>query len=166
MVEVSEATNPVAPYERTQMEPEIEALITVMLRLGRVFKSRMRGNLLTPPQMYLLTELRELTIRQGGAHPGELAGRCCLSSPAVTAALDELVEKGYCMRTHSETDRRKVLVQLTPIGDATLTTVHANAATAMQEMLRGWDAQSKERLLAVLSQLDESAGRYLTQTKP
>src|SRR5690242_11828769 len=120
------------------IEAQIEALVAVMPRLGRIFKSQLRGFQLSMPQMGILMALQDQT-EHGGAHPGELADRLCLSSPAMTAALDELVEKGYCVRAHSEKDRRKVLVRTTPEGAATLGAAHEVVAQGLRAMFHNWD---------------------------
>lgn len=156
------AGGPVAgPPEDTQ----IEALIKVLPRMGRIFKSQWRGLHLTVPQMSMLMELQELAVRQGGANPGELADRFCLSSPAVTAALDELVEKGYCIRRHSEKDRRKVVVCPTPEGAAILAEVQGRAAQSLRAMLGEWDQERLGRLLSALQDLDATAEAYLARGK-
>jgi DNA-binding MarR family transcriptional regulator len=144
-------------------EVQIEALVKVLPRLARIFKSQWRGLSLTVPQMSMLMELQDLTARQGGANPGELADRCCLSGPAVTATLDELVEKGYCSRSHSEKDRRKVVVAITPEGAAILSGVQAAAAQSLRVMLGDWDRQRLARLLDALQDLDVTADTYLTR---
>jgi DNA-binding MarR family transcriptional regulator len=150
-----------APPENTQ----IEALVKVLPRMARIFKSQWRGLRLTVPQMSMLMELQELAARQGGAHPSELADRFCLSSPAITAALDELVEKGYCIRTHSETDRRKVVVRPTPEGDAVLAEVQERATEGLRAMLSDWDQERLNRLLDALRDLDATTEAYLARGK-
>lgn len=147
------------------VDTQIEMLVRLLPQLVRVLKAQWRGLSLTGPQMGMLEELQTLTERQGGAHPGELADRFCLSSPAVTAALDELVEKGYCRRSHSEQDRRKVLVQLTPVGALALAEAQEGAARGLHAMLAEWDSDRLARLLAALRDLDEAAGASLARGK-
>jgi DNA-binding MarR family transcriptional regulator len=142
-------------------ETQIQALVSLLPRLGRIFKSQLRGAQLSMPQMAMLMALREQTESRGGAHPGELADRFCLSSPAITAALDELVEKGYCVRTHSEKDRRKVLVRSTPEGEAMVAAAQATVTQGMREMLGGWDQERIGRLLTAMQDLDAAAESYL-----
>jgi DNA-binding MarR family transcriptional regulator len=152
--------------ERTAHDvSQIELLVKLLPKLARIMKSQWRGLSLTAPQMGMLMELQDLTVQQGGAHPGELADRFCLSSPAVTAALDELVEKGYCQRSHSEKDRRKVVVQVTPAGAAMLAEAQEGATRSMQALLADWDEARVTRLLAALQDLDATAGFHLTQGK-
>lgn len=154
---------PVADEQEGSASTQMEMLVKMLPKLARIFKSQWRGLPLTAPQMGMLMELQELTERQGGAHPGELADRFCLSSPAVTAALDELVEKGYCLRSHSEKDRRKVIVRVTPAGAAMLAEAQEGAARSMQAMLADWDQPRLTRLLAALQDLDTAAGVFLAR---
>lgn len=133
----------------------IEALERITPRLGKVFKSQMREGPLTVQQMMMLREIHD------EARPGELARRCGISSSATTAALDGLVRGGYCVRAHSETDRREVLVHITPSGIDALAVAQSNAKTAIREMLQGWDEGSMERLLTVLQDLENAANSYL-----
>jgi DNA-binding MarR family transcriptional regulator len=49
-------------------------------------------------------------------HPSDLARRLGITGPACTAAVDQLVRAGYVGRVPSETDRRQVLLSLTPKG--------------------------------------------------
>ncbi len=148
------------------LDEQIEALVRALPRLARIFKSQLRGTQITAPQMSMLMELQDLTDRQGGAHPSELADRFCLSSPAITGALDDLVEKGYCKRTHSEQDRRKVVVQCTPAGTAALQAVHARVVQGLRTMLGEWDEQRLGRLLTALADLDAAAEVYLARARP
>jgi DNA-binding MarR family transcriptional regulator len=144
------------------VESQVEALIKVLPRIARIFKSHWRGLSLTVPQMSMLMELQDLTLSQGGANPSELADRFCLSGPAVTAAIDELVDKGYCSRTHSEKDRRKVVIAITPGGATVLAEVRAAVAQNLRAMLSAWDEQRLARLLDALQDLDATADAYLS----
>lgn len=133
----------------------IDALERVVPRLGRVFKSQLREGPLTIQQMFMLRAIHD------GARPGELARRCSISSSATTAALDGLVREGYCVRTHSERDRREVLVQVTPAGMDALAAAQAGATEALRELLDGWDEERTRQLLAALHDLDAAVDGYL-----
>lgn len=144
-----------------------ETLINFFPRLSRIFKSQMRGGPLTPPQMFLLMGIQDLSeLHQDGAQPGELARRACLSSAAITAALDDLVDGGYCVRAHSEKDRRKVLVHLTPLGTEVLHEVRAGSEAAVHGMLAGWSEAQMAQLTHSLSHLGEAAEEYVSQMGP
>jgi DNA-binding MarR family transcriptional regulator len=64
------------------------------------------------------TDARCLDIvdNEGGAiTAGRLAELSGLTTAAVTAVIDRLEEKGYARRVRDESDRRRVLVELTPL---------------------------------------------------
>ena len=62
------------------------------------------------------TDMRCLdTIEREGPVPaGRLAEATGLTSGAITTALDRLERAGYARRVHDPTDRRRVLVEITP----------------------------------------------------
>jgi DNA-binding MarR family transcriptional regulator len=158
-----EETERTGAFNQTAQEC-IETLINVFPRLTRIFKSQMRGGPLTPPQMFLLMGIQDLSeLHQDGAQPGELARRACLSSAAITAALDDLVEGGYCVRAHSEKDRRKVLVHLTPLGTEVLNEARAGTAAAVRGMLDGLSEAQMAQLRDSLRDLGEAAEEYVSQ---
>ena len=61
------------------------------------------------------TDLRCLDIIQGrdGLTAGELASASGLTTGAVTAVIDRLEHAGYARRARDESDRRKVIVEVT-----------------------------------------------------
>ncbi|HEY7122430.1 MAG TPA: MarR family transcriptional regulator [Ktedonobacterales bacterium] len=63
-----------------------------------------------------LTDLRclGLLLRHGAMGAGQLAAAAELSPGAMTAALDRLERLGYIARVRSSTDRRGVIVEVTP----------------------------------------------------
>jgi DNA-binding MarR family transcriptional regulator len=63
------------------------------------------------------TDARCLDIleREGQITAGRLAELSGLTTAAVTAVLDRLEQAGYGRRVRDETDRRRVLVELTPL---------------------------------------------------
>lgn len=147
-------------------DDDIEALAEVLSRLGRIVKTQLKGSPLTMPQMGMLMAVHRTTAEGGGIHPGEIAECCCLSGPAVTAALDDLVEKGYCVRAHTESDRRKVLIQTTSHGDAVMREALAGIGQGLRCMLHDWDRPRIRQLVTVLYDLDAAADAYRAQPKP
>ena len=148
--------------ERTVMISSVHKALVRLEEKGYL-KSHMGGSL-TPQQMHLLLAVCDLSrLHEEGAQPGELSRRCLLSSPAITAAVDDLVEHGLCVRTHSEKDRRKVLVRLTPQGQLALQEARAAATSALAGLLAGWDEARMREFLAMLRELDRSVAATLDQ---
>ena len=58
------------------------------------------------------------TLANNGRHatPGEIADRLGITSSSTTGLVERLADGGYIRRSHSETDRRQVLLQLLPKG--------------------------------------------------
>lgn len=133
----------------------IETLVEILPRVTRMLKSQLRGGKLTPQNMILLTIMQELDdIHEDGSNPGELARKSCLSSAAITAALDDLVAGGFCVRAHSEKDRRKVLLHVTPHGRLALAEMREDIRALLYRMLNGWDGERATRLRMALVDLD------------
>ncbi len=133
----------------------IEALVRVLPRVTRALKSQLRSSKLGTQHIFLLMTIADLQQASGeGAHPGELARLAWLSGAAITATLDDLVDAGYCARAHTEKDRRKVLVQVTPAGQKILEEVHTQAKQSLREVLGDWNEQRRVELCRVLHDLD------------
>ena len=80
---------------------------------------------LTAPQLLVLQSLRDF----GELPVGELAGKVNLSQATVTSIVDRLERKSMVQRERSQSDKRKVFVQLTENGVKAI----KNAPTPLQE---------------------------------
>jgi long-chain acyl-CoA synthetase len=68
-----------------------------------------------------LSQYRILGILdEGSAMSSSLAERLAVRPPSVTAVIDGLVARGLVVRTHSEDDRRRISLGMTPQGQAVL----------------------------------------------
>jgi len=74
-----------------------------------------------------------LQLAQGDEASTSLARKLAVSAPSVTAVVDGFVSRGAIERTHSEEDRRKVSLALTPVGRALL----AEAEVVVSARLEG-----------------------------
>lgn len=63
------------------------------------------------------TDLRclDLLHRDGAMSAGDLARACGLTTGALTRLLDRIERTGYARRVHDARDRRRVVVELTPL---------------------------------------------------
>jgi MarR family transcriptional regulator, organic hydroperoxide resistance regulator len=106
---------------------------------------------LSLPQYHLLEALRdddELTV-------GVLAEAAGVAPPTATRMLDCLERDGYVARRHSETDRRAVLVALTPSGRVALQAAHQQVSAWRRGVFESFDAEEREQAAALLNRLTQ-----------
>jgi DNA-binding MarR family transcriptional regulator len=106
---------------------------------------------LSLPQYHLLEALRdtgELTV-------GELAEAAGVAAPTATRMLDCLAREGHVARRHSETDRRAVLVSLTPAGRDAVAEAHERAETFRRRVFEGLGPEDREQAAALLRRLTD-----------
>ncbi len=109
MISSAEARRPVSESVEEQLWNSVSRLTRGWLRLARE-EARSLG--LSLPQLVLLGLLRE-----SGTVPVSRWAEAIGSSPsAATGLLDRLESEGYVSRAHGGSDRRQVLVALTPNG--------------------------------------------------
>lgn len=73
--------------------------------------------------------------RSGVKHPGELARRLGITPATCTWSIDQLVEGGFVVRRPSETDRRQIVLAVTPKGRRTLEAIWRRFDESLQEAL-------------------------------
>lgn len=107
-------------------------------------------------------------IRKGFTSVSEIADARGISRPAVSQAVDTLVEKGLLTRRQVKNDRRFVHLELTPAGEDLLDQIfQQNRAWMKQKMtvLSASDlSQITEALISLRSAYDES--KQKTQEEP
>jgi DNA-binding MarR family transcriptional regulator len=100
---------------------EVEGIIDRIGGLHRRIKKGMEVVVaehgLTLPDWHVMSRLR-LSSTDHRSSPGELAADLELSSGAMTSRLDRLEEQGFVRRLPDPTDRRGIVVELTPEGKA------------------------------------------------
>lgn len=98
---------------------------------------------------------RVLAILAGsdGRTIGEIAARALLKQPTATRIVDRMEEQGYVVRCPSPGDRRRVVVQLTPLGHELVTDLIARAQAHETALLATQTPAETEILKRVLGQL-------------
>ena len=89
-------------------------------------------------------------IRNGFNSVSELAEAKQISRPAVSQAVELLVQQGYIARQQSRDDRRCVKLELTPDGNAVLTNIFDRNSRWMVEKLRELSPEQLNDLLSGL----------------
>jgi len=115
------------------VDPETEAAVDRIHMLSKRIKRSTEGVVarfgLNSGEFYALLKLRVAPNQQMSA--GDLAELLDLSTGAMTNRLDGLEEHGLITRERATTDRRSVLVAMTPTGQETL--VNAVEAAGKEE---------------------------------
>jgi len=104
---------------------------------------------LSLPQYHLLETLREVDE----ATVGELAEAAGVAAPTATRMLDCLARDEYVLRRHSETDRRAVLVTLTPAGRIELEAAHGRIAEWRRRIFESLEPEEREQAAALLTRM-------------
>jgi DNA-binding MarR family transcriptional regulator len=126
---------------------EILKIIPMVMRTVAA-ELRSAGEMPAPAHFGLLTilghqprTLTELALIQG------------VSLPTMSNSISTLVQRGWVKRTSPARDRRVVLVEVTPLGKATVERVGKAAEAHLAEMLAALDQPSRRRLAAGLGVL-------------
>jgi DNA-binding MarR family transcriptional regulator len=95
-------------------------------------------------------------IRKGYSSVSDLAGARQISRPAVSQALDLLVEKGLVTRIPSRADRRCVRLELTSAGNELLNTIFKKNRVWLAEKMAGLTAAENELIVCALDLLKQT----------
>jgi DNA-binding MarR family transcriptional regulator len=79
-----------------------------------------------------------------------------VAAPTATRMLDGLARDERIIRRHSETDRRTVLVSLTPAGRKALAAAHKQSRAFRRRVLERLDPDEREQAAALLARLNEA----------
>jgi DNA-binding MarR family transcriptional regulator len=121
-------------------------VVPVIMRTIRAEMRNHRSNDLTVPLFRTLMFL--------GNHPGvsllDLARHLGLTSPSVCKIVDGLVAQALVMRQHSNIDRRKITLALTPAGQKVLKEARASTQARLADLLAPLSAQQCKAVLQAL----------------
>jgi DNA-binding MarR family transcriptional regulator len=95
--------------------------------------------------------------RLGSATQRELAAATAQHPAGVSRQLDELEKQGQVARRRAKTDRRKMVVALTPRGRSALAAMRPAVQVALQETLGVLTAAEKHVLLKLLRRIVEGS---------
>ncbi|UJF34457.1 MarR family winged helix-turn-helix transcriptional regulator [Paenibacillus hexagrammi] len=108
---------------------------------------------ITGPQYFMLF----MIMKQGSAKQTQLAELMGVKPSAITVMIDRLVQSGYVVRKHHETDRRVVLVELTEDGRHVLQTAEQ---THKEVAAQGLSQLSPEELDLFIRMMEKLATYY------
>jgi DNA-binding MarR family transcriptional regulator len=103
------------------------------------------------------TQLRILlAIEYGRNQVGKLARSARVAQPAMSKIVDSLIRQGYVRRDPHPSDRRKILLSLTPRGSTTTRRIRGRAAEKYVSAIKALSHQERKRLtqgLAIISEV-------------
>lgn len=94
----------------------------------------------------------DLLLSAGGLTAGELATQSGLSPAATTAAVERLEARDYATRTRDESDRRRVLVRLTPLAETRSARIYGNIQRTGTALLARYSRSQLETIEAFLTE--------------
>ncbi len=134
------------------MEPR---LLDRLLQIADLFRKDMArafaGTGLTPARVHVLWALQHA----GPSTQQALAGLCGVTPRNITALVDALEGTGHVRRTPHPTDRRAVLVELTPDAVATMTRMqqdHQELSASLLSAVAPEDRDAVERGVAAIAE--------------
>jgi DNA-binding MarR family transcriptional regulator len=113
--------------------------------------------------------LNALAVLEGNNGPvpaGELSARMHITSGTMTSVLDTLEGNGYIRRHADPTDRRRVLVDLTPAAQAVLDRLLPEVQQAVTAVMGTLDDQALHSLLDHLTVVREALAAAPTDLPP
>jgi len=90
------------------------------------------------------------------ATPGRIAVRLGIGSPATTEIVERLVRAGYVQRTHSDEDRRRILLRLSLKGRRLVEEFRSSRQSRLRKLvsrLKGDDVRRMSRALESLNDI-------------
>lgn len=94
------------------------------------------------------------TLRRTGSpfelSPGELVEQTMVTTGAMTNRVDRLIERGYVERSHSDIDRRRIIVRLTASGRDLVDTVAPHHYALEAQLVGSLTSRQQQTLVSML----------------
>jgi DNA-binding MarR family transcriptional regulator len=126
-----------------------EQLRPLLLRLNRELRTELRDLGVSSSQASLLHAIRS----QRGIGVAELAQREKTSAPAISVHLDRLERAGLVRRVRSESDRRRVGLELTKAGTVLLRRIRSRRTAWLATRLGRLSADERSAIVKALPPL-------------
>lgn len=137
-----------------EAETAEDALVRLMLAVGRRFRSRIDGDTVDPSQAALLYTLKCL----GSMRLGDIAEAMKLDASTVSRHVHQLGEHGLIDREPDPEDGRARIIALSPAGAASLKKTFDQRREFITSALGDWNDEDRERLRHDLVRLTASLG--------
>lgn len=158
------APTPSAPDPGQAPPGRLDVLDESLLGLRRLFqrrgyRERLLADLSRPLEVTTLRLLR--AVQRAGDAPsvGEVADTLTIDPSTASRVVDRAVESGLLERRACTDDRRRARLHLTAAGQDVLDEVTARRRQLLGEVTADWDAADLDRLVDLLSRLQEGFDR-------
>jgi DNA-binding MarR family transcriptional regulator len=126
-------------------------MLSCTTRIENEIRTRLREQFdVTLPRFDLMAQLHR---HPEGLRMGELSKRMMVTGGNITGITDQLEEEKLVVRVHSATDRRVYSVKLTAAGKRAFTKMAAVHEAWIDDLMGGLNAQERNKLVQLLSQL-------------
>lgn len=133
-----------------------DAVLQVLMQLGRRLRERHPDDLLDPSTMPLLFRLR----CRGPERLSDLAAGLRLDASTVSRHVRQLEDGGLLERTGDPADGRASVVALSAVGASLLAEAMRRRRDTVTQLLTDYDDSDREQLRAVLVQLAAAVQRH------
>ena len=116
--------------DRTETATAVLTIIPLTMRLVAA-ELRQLERPIMPPQLMVLN----LLFQEGAKNLTQLAESSAVSLPTMSGTIKTLVKERFVQRTRSETDRRIVLLEITPEGAQFIETIGQKIVARMATLL-------------------------------
>ena len=134
-----------------ELEDKILSASKIMVNI--LAESLMHENVqgLSAPQFRILD-----MVFHGVDKPADVAKMLDVSPPALTWILEKLENMGFLERSHSDSDRRRVVLGLTSMGEDVVRRVNAHRRNLLVKVLGGMEAKEVAQLESALETFTNS----------
>lgn len=147
------SSRPVQPRPADHGE---QSLAAEVFKLGRDLRTAIDREL-APHGITTQQAAVMLVARLHGMYgPGYLADPLGTDTAGMTRLVDRLEAKGFVTRQSSQTDRRSIVIELTPAGQALAPALIRAFRHAQQKLLDGMDRSEVEQFRATIRRLREN----------
>ncbi|NRQ51692.1 MarR family winged helix-turn-helix transcriptional regulator [Aeromicrobium stalagmiti] len=131
-----------------------DAVVQLVMAIGRRFRSRIEGDVVEPSQAALLYTLK----CQGAMRLGDIAEAMKLDASTVSRHVHQLGERGFLDREPDPDDGRARIIAISDSGRASLRHTFDQRRAIITAALTDWDDADRDRLRHDLARLTATLG--------
>lgn len=133
-----------------------EAVLRLMMALGRRFRQRQEGDLVDPAQAGLLYTLK----CHGAMRLGDIADAMKLDASTVSRHVQQLSDKGFLERDSDPEDARARIIDISPEGRAALKSSFDQRRAFVADAMADWSDRDRNHIRTLLARLTTALGEH------